>query len=75
MLENLKVQDALEEAKVSRRPIIRYIQVRVRCETNADGHSWLSCVVVFSLSTMRVWLESCLMPTRRLLKPFSYTTK
>jgi hypothetical protein len=27
MLENLKVQDALEEAKVVRRPIIRYIQV------------------------------------------------
>lgn len=28
MLENLKVQDALEECKVVRRPIIRYIQVR-----------------------------------------------
>ena len=27
MLENLKVQDALEECKVVRRPIIRYIQV------------------------------------------------
>ena len=27
MLENLKVQDALEEAKVIRRPIIRYIQL------------------------------------------------
>jgi hypothetical protein len=29
MLENLKVQDALEECKVVRRPIIRYIQVKI----------------------------------------------
>ena len=39
MLENLKVQDALEEAKVARRPIIRYIQVRSTSERKADRHS------------------------------------
>jgi hypothetical protein len=75
MLENLKVQDALEEAKVARRPIIRYIQVRFRCELDAGGYSWLSCSLAFSSSTMKVWLESCLMPMRRSSKPFSYTTK